>query len=219
MITFSLTENLNSHYTASVSFRGTSSAAISCMSSFVGRPGSEYTFPNLNGYYWDLSTPAPKVLSTSLIGGKFSHTFPVFASAISGYNTYSSVTTSDSFSSVTSSVESGSSELSTETKAGIGVGVGVGVLVIIGALLLFLRSRRKTKAFDPDSEEKNESNPKDPVVELPGSLRPAHELHNPTDNAELVGSDHPIGELAGTHTWPPQELDATESAPVRSRSK
>lgn len=142
--------------------------------------------------------------------------FEVRASPMSGYNFPMASATQ-------SSVESSSQQksgLSTGAKAGIGVGVGVGALLIIGALIFFLRSRRRPSAGSEGKPEDMQAPETTMIAELRGeSHRPVHELHNRTDKPELVGSYTPTNELAGTHGWPPQELDASGDRPARHGSQ
>lgn len=132
-----------------------------------------------------------------------------------GYNLHVASATQSSESSVQH--ESG---LSTGAKAGIGVGVGVGVLLIIGALIFFLRRHRRGPSNSEPKTEKEQVPETTTIAELRGESRPpVHELHNQTDQPELVGSYTPTNEMAGTHEWPPQELDASEDRPVRHGSQ
>lgn len=158
-------------------------------------------------------TPTFSMYTTTVTGrGSFGMYVSVLAAPISGYNFDPSTATSSSGESPAKQ----NSGLSTGAKAGIGVGVGVGSLLIIGALLFYLRSRHRSPS---NSESKEKSSETPMIAELQEESRPpVPELYHRTDQPELVGSHMARNELAGTHTWPPQELDAPEDHPVRHDS-
>ena len=202
---------------ASIDYSGTQRAEITCMSSFYVTTSRVIT-------YAENSSPINLITSgTETIAGTptFSlHTadytsMSVEASPMRGYNLHVASATQSSENSVQH--ESG---LSTGAKAGIGVGVGVGVLLIIGALIFFLRRRRRGPSNSEPKTEKVQVPEATTIAELRGESRPpVHELHNPADKPELVGSYTPTNELAGTNQWPPQELDASGDQPVRHVSQ
>ncbi|KAJ5572912.1 hypothetical protein N7450_009896 [Penicillium hetheringtonii] len=126
----------------------------------------------------------------------------------------------------TGSVQSGSSDgLDTGAKVGIGVGVGVavGVLLILGALVFYFRRRRSApknteggSAEGPHSDASHNSISEMRGNGLANGSHLQHELHNPTDRPELLGSYAYTGELPDTSKTIPQEMDATADHIVRN---
>lgn len=206
-----------SGYEASIDYSGTQRAEITCMSSFHVTTSNVITYAE-NTSPLSLTTSGTETVAGtpifSLRTGDYT-SMTVQASPMRGYNFHVASATQSSESSAQN--ESG---LSTGAKAGIGVGVGVGVLLIIGALIFFLRRRRRGPSNSEPQTEKVQAPETTTIAELRGEFRPpVHELHNRTDQPELVGSYTPTNELAGTHEWPPQELDASGDRPVRHGSQ
>lgn len=123
--------------------------------------------------------------------------------AMTGWNIDVKETAGSSSTATGSSGSSGG--LSAGAKAGIGVGVAVGVLLVVGALIFFIRSRKKSSDNEKATAELSDSSP----AELQGPIsQPTHELHTSTDRSETQRA-RPPQELQGINEWPPLELDAT----------
>lgn len=184
-------------------------------------------------YYseYDIGTPNRSGIKMKTSSMSISDVSTVTVFAMTGYNfaqSTSEIATATSLGSEsTNSVKSGSSGgLDTGVKAGIGVGVSVGVLLVLGALLFYFRRRRSApkNAENESAEEPMSETSRDSVAELPVNFlangsQLQHELHNPTDRPELLGSYAHTGELPDTSKNIPQEMDATGDHVSRNNSR
>ena len=187
----------------------------------------------LYAYYsdYDIGIPGRSGIKMKTSSMSISDVSTVTIYAMTRYNfaqnTSEIATTTSLSSESTNSVQSDSSGgLDTGAKARIGVGVSVGVLLVLGALLFYFRRRRSTpkNAENESAEEPRSETSRDSVAELPVTFlangsQLQHELQNPTDRPELLGSYAHTGELPDTSENIPQEMDATGDHVSRNNSR